>query len=110
MVTMDDGGMRLMWLVVLAVIVMILAIAVIAALMVSWRNHNRREQLLAKGRKLRANYRGTEPEPAQDIWREGGRRYDTAGDEPADPEPADDPDDQGDPPPNGSADQGPRPR
>lgn len=92
-----DATTRLVYWLILLVLLGFVGIAMVVALMSSWRNYHRRQRLLAKGRRLRMAFRGESASaPLSDVWREAGRRYSES--EPAEGEEGDEGSSGDDPP------------
>lgn len=124
---MDAGGMRadnrcmpetdpelvrrVVYGLLLAVLLGFMGMAVIIALLATWRNYYRRQRLLEKGRTLRKQFRGeATASPIVDAWRESGQRYrEEEPEEDQPPDRADSPDDDSPPPPAGPHDEPERP-
>ena len=71
-----DSATQLVYWLILMTLMGFIGIAVVLALMSSWRNYNRRQRILERSRKLRLAFRGKQAHaPPADIWHESGRRY-----------------------------------
>lgn len=66
--------LRVVWLGVLAVVVGVVGVAMILALLATWRNYNRRGDLLDKSRALREEQWGEKP-ASPDAWSESAKRH-----------------------------------
>ena len=71
---MDESlSANVMYLLLILIVLSLIGLATIIALLATWRNYNRRQQMLDKGREQRDG--GTSAYAAADLWREAGRRY-----------------------------------
>ncbi|MFP4146038.1 MAG: hypothetical protein ACLFV3_12950 [Phycisphaeraceae bacterium] len=75
---LQSSPTSIIWLLIFIILLGFVGMAVLVALMATWRNYNRRGTLLDQGRKLRESQHfdreEQEREKDSDIWSESGRR------------------------------------